>query len=151
MIDFLTRQRIKVSTDSDVVPYILAPIDQLPDLRKLLDDSDIRYSIDDDAIRLDGEGATAVINLRSEDSQAVQEILDDAAVMVSIAFVDGSLQEYFESESLVTQLASFIEEGYTGKALIDELLTDDWGAGSSPAGNVVDRSPKSPTARCLSG
>lgn len=46
---------------------------------------------------------------------------------VSIQTVDGGLQEWNEDDSLYDKLLRLRRDGYSGKQLIDELLTDDWG------------------------
>jgi len=49
------------------------------------------------------------------------------SVKVSIRFVDGSLQEYFEGMKILSDLARLKRQGLEGKLLIHALLTDDWG------------------------
>ena len=45
-----------------------------------------------------------------------------------MSIVDGSLQEFYESDSFVRKLRKFEREGYQGKMLVHELISDDWGA-----------------------
>lgn len=47
---------------------------------------------------------------------------------VSIPTVDGGLQEFSEPDSIITRLAILRRNGYEGKELVHELLTDDWAA-----------------------
>ncbi|BCV58979.1 hypothetical protein [Shewanella algae] len=49
-------------------------------------------------------------------------------ILVSISLVDGGLQEFEESDSFLQRLDQLKSEGYEGKSLIHELITDDWGA-----------------------
>jgi len=49
-------------------------------------------------------------------------------IQVTIRFVDGSLQEFTETNEFLLRLSELKEQGYEGKGLIDSLITDDWGA-----------------------
>ena len=49
-------------------------------------------------------------------------------IQVSISLVDGGLQEFEESDSFVLRLDQLRSQGYEGRSLIHELITDDWGA-----------------------
>jgi hypothetical protein len=49
-------------------------------------------------------------------------------IQVSIRLIDGSLDEYSESDEFISTLHSLQDQGYTGKLLIHQLITDDWGA-----------------------
>jgi hypothetical protein len=48
-------------------------------------------------------------------------------INVTIRFVDGSLKEFKKDDSFLAQLKALQNEGYEGKQLINELITDDWG------------------------
>lgn len=48
-------------------------------------------------------------------------------VKITIRFVDGSLDEFEESDHFLLQLNALQIDGYKGKELINELITDDWG------------------------
>jgi len=48
-------------------------------------------------------------------------------VRITIRFVDGSLDEFEESDHFLLQLNALQIDGYKGKELINELITDDWG------------------------
>lgn len=77
MTDVVTKKRLYVSTDGTAGPYIMVPLDQLHEVRQLLDQHNIRYSIDEDAISLNGNPYVTVIDLgRGADAAAVQAILD---------------------------------------------------------------------------
>lgn len=80
MIDVTTKKPLRVSTDGTAGPYILVPVSQLDEVRQLLDSHRLRYSVEEDAISLDGAPEVAVVDLgRGADAQAVQAILDSAA------------------------------------------------------------------------
>lgn len=49
-------------------------------------------------------------------------------IQITIRFVDGSLQEFTETNEFLLRLSELKEQGYEGKGLIDRLITDDWGA-----------------------
>jgi hypothetical protein len=49
-------------------------------------------------------------------------------IQVSISLVDGGLQEFEEGDSFVERLNELKTQGYEGKSLFHELITDDWGA-----------------------
>lgn len=65
---------------------------------------------------------------------------------VSASLVNGGLQESDEADSIIEQLSSLRREGYEGRALVNELITDDWGAppvgvritGTLEDGTIVD-------------
>lgn len=77
MIDVVTKKPLYVSTDGTAGPYIMVPLDQLDEVRQLLDQRCIHYSVDEDAISLNDEPYVTVIDLgRGTDAVAVQTILD---------------------------------------------------------------------------
>ena len=49
-------------------------------------------------------------------------------IKISIRFVDDGYEEYSEPDSFFRQYQELKCQGYEGKALVHELLTDDWGA-----------------------
>lgn len=67
-------------------------------------------------------------------------------VKVSISLVDGSLQEYSEGDNFVSRLKLLQSQGYQGKTLVHELISDDWGPpprfvhikGTTSEGSKVD-------------
>ncbi len=67
-------------------------------------------------------------------------------IQVSIKLVDGGLQELTEEDEFICQLEILQNQGYEGKELIHQLLTDDWGAppvyvdisGTTSNGSVVN-------------
>jgi hypothetical protein len=77
MIDAMTRKPLHISTDGTAGPYIMVPVSQLVDVRQLLDKNSVRYSVEEDAISLDGAPEIVVVNLgRRADVPAIQAILD---------------------------------------------------------------------------
>jgi hypothetical protein len=51
-----------------------------------------------------------------------------STVMVRVHLVNGDLQEFREGGDFLRRLARLEREGLQGRALIHELITDDWGA-----------------------
>jgi hypothetical protein len=45
-----------------------------------------------------------------------------------VRLVDGGYLEYSEDVSLLSRLADLEASGYSGKALVYKLITDDWGS-----------------------
>ncbi|WP_165228322.1 hypothetical protein [Aquisphaera insulae] len=79
MIDEMTRNPLRVSTDEVAGPYLMVTVEQLESVRKRLDDHEVRYWVDGDAISLDGEPATTVVNFGvAGDAERIQAILDEA-------------------------------------------------------------------------
>ncbi len=79
MIDSSTKKPLCVSTAGDASPYIMLPVEQVDEVRALLDAHDISYWVDEHAISIDGEPEVTVVNLgRDVDPDAVQSILDGA-------------------------------------------------------------------------
>jgi len=79
MIDGMSKERLRVSSDSIAGPYLMLPISQLGRVRRQLDEHAVRYWVDADAISLDGKPAITVINFgRTGDAAGIQTILDQA-------------------------------------------------------------------------
>jgi len=79
MIDISTKKALHVSTDGDAVPYIMVPIQQIDDVRMLLDSNKIPYWVDEFAISLNGRPEVTVVNLGHRvNPTVVQGILDNA-------------------------------------------------------------------------
>ena len=58
----------------------MVTVDQLEELRRLLDDHGISYWVDEDVISLNGEPETSVVNFgRGGNGEAVQRILDEVS------------------------------------------------------------------------
>jgi hypothetical protein len=80
MTDTITKKPMRVSTDGTAGPYIMVPVSQLDDLRRLLDGRGVRYWVEEHAISLNGGPETTVVNLgREGDARAVQAILDSVS------------------------------------------------------------------------
>ncbi len=78
MIDSITKKPIRVNDDGDALPYIIVQLDQLDQVKKLLDDAFICYTVDEDAISFNDQPYTTVVNLgRHVDVLAVQKLLDE--------------------------------------------------------------------------
>ncbi|MEZ6113479.1 MAG: hypothetical protein R3C99_21070 [Pirellulaceae bacterium] len=79
MIDASTAKPLSVSTDGNAGPYIMVPIQQIDEVRALLDANAVAYWVDEDAISLNGQPAVTVVNLgHGADAASVQRILDRA-------------------------------------------------------------------------
>lgn len=80
MIDISTKKPLRVSTDGDAGPYVVVPVQQLDDVRRLLDAHHVSYWVDEEAISLDGKPEVTVVNFgRDAQPDAVQEILDQVS------------------------------------------------------------------------
>jgi hypothetical protein len=79
MNDQMTRGSLRVSAGGLGGPYLMVPVTQLDAVRAVLDRHAVDYWVDADAISLDNEPATTVINFgRSGDAARIQAILDEA-------------------------------------------------------------------------
>lgn len=75
--DATTEKPLRVSSDGTAGPYIMVPVSQLDEVKRLLETQSVRYWIDENAISLNGTPEIAIINLgRDADARAVQNILD---------------------------------------------------------------------------
>lgn len=80
MLDTTTQKPLYVSTDGTAGPYIMVPLSQLSDVRELLNQHDIPYTVEENAISFDRQPYIAVVNLsRGENADKVQAILNHAA------------------------------------------------------------------------
>jgi hypothetical protein len=79
MIDTSTNKPLRVSSDGDAGPYLMVPLSQLEDVRKLLDEARFSYWVDDEVISLNGEPEVSVVNFGHQvDPVSVQTVLDAA-------------------------------------------------------------------------
>jgi hypothetical protein len=77
MIDSETHKQLKVNMEGDAGPYLMVPLEQLPDVRRVLQENGIGHSVEPDAIGLDGKPVIAVINFgRRANVARIQEVLD---------------------------------------------------------------------------
>lgn len=78
MIDTTTKKPLHILTKGTAGPYIVVPVIQLGELSELLDKHCICYTVDDNAISLDGEPEVAVVDLgHGADVRTIQAILDN--------------------------------------------------------------------------
>ncbi len=49
-------------------------------------------------------------------------------INIRIYHVDSSMSEWEEDEAIIDTLNELMALGYEGKELVNQLLTDDWGA-----------------------
>jgi len=79
MIDLTTHKKITVSTDGEAWPYIMLPLEQLDAVTVILQENNVPFWVDSDAISLNGKPEVAIVNLgRGADAVHVQQLLDDA-------------------------------------------------------------------------
>jgi hypothetical protein len=79
MIDVATRKPLRVLTEGTAGPYIRVSVDQLDELRRLLDAGGIRYWVEENVISINGGPEIGVVNLgRGADARAIQAVLDSA-------------------------------------------------------------------------
>jgi hypothetical protein len=77
MIDTATQRPLRVSKYGTADPYIDVSVPQLDQVQQLLDDHNVRYSVDELVVSLDGGPEMAVIDLGpGGDASRVQSILD---------------------------------------------------------------------------
>jgi hypothetical protein len=48
-------------------------------------------------------------------------------IHITVSTVDGGAQDWTESDSFYLRYMFLRQSGYEGKALVHELITDDWG------------------------
>jgi hypothetical protein len=79
MIDEMTKDGLRVSTDGIAGPFLMVPVTQLDAVLAVLNRHKVRYWVDADAISLDNEPAITVINFgRAGEAVRIQAILDEA-------------------------------------------------------------------------
>ena len=79
MTDSETGERIKVGNEGDAGPYILFPLDQLDDVRRVLDAAGIRYKVAEDAVGWGDGPVIATIDFGLDvDPEPIQRALDAA-------------------------------------------------------------------------
>src|SRR5437762_11171510 len=78
MIDSITKEPIRVDKYPEAWPYIRLPLDQLDQLKKLLDSAGFRYHVAKYALSFKGEPYTVEVSLEHlADVAALQKLLDD--------------------------------------------------------------------------
>jgi hypothetical protein len=79
MLDAVTKKPIQVTTHELAGSYIKFPAEQIPALRKLLEDHNIGFWVSHNIISIDKGPYMATINLRHKtDPKQVQALLDAA-------------------------------------------------------------------------
>ncbi len=79
IIDATTQKPLVVSGADTPWPYIRLPLDQVPELRALLDRHGVRHTVDENSISMNGGPYMAEVWLpRGSDAKPVQAILDAA-------------------------------------------------------------------------
>ena len=77
MIDVTSSKPLRVSTIGTVGPHLRLPFSQVPELRLLLDQNNVRYRVQDNVISLNGGPAFATVSFgREGDAAVIQAILD---------------------------------------------------------------------------
>lgn len=77
MADAATRKPIRVSDGGTAGPYIMLLVDQLPDIRRVLDANGVRYWVDEREISVNGKPPFTVINFGYRgDAVLIQRLLD---------------------------------------------------------------------------
>jgi hypothetical protein len=77
MTDAFTRKPMRVRNEGTAGPYIILPVSQLDEVRRLLESQHIRYWVGENAISINGGPETVIINLgREGNAAAVQALLD---------------------------------------------------------------------------
>jgi hypothetical protein len=77
MVDKMVNERLRVLTAEDAGPYLVVPVEQLPQIQTLLDANAVRYWADEFAIALEGGKEVIFLNFsRQTDPAFVQQLLD---------------------------------------------------------------------------
>ncbi len=78
MIDVVTKEPSRVDRFPEAWPYIRIPLDQLDQVKKLLDRAGFRYAVDKFALSVEGEPYTVDVHFEYRaDVSALQRLLDD--------------------------------------------------------------------------
>jgi hypothetical protein len=79
VIDHETQHELKVSVEGSAGAYLTVPLDQLPNVRRVLENNGIVHFISQDVIELDGRPPIAIIDFaRGADTCRIQAALDAA-------------------------------------------------------------------------
>lgn len=77
MIDATTQKPLCVSTNGGMRPFMIVPLSQLDTILSLLDENKLSYSVDEEALSLDGKPEVVFIDLgRRTDPALLQSLLD---------------------------------------------------------------------------
>jgi hypothetical protein len=78
MIDSITKEPIRVSKYFGAWPFIRLPLEQLDEVKKLLDRAGFRYAVDKYAMSSDGDPYTVGVHFdHRAEVAAIQGLLDD--------------------------------------------------------------------------
>jgi hypothetical protein len=78
MIDVVTKEPIRVGRIPEGWPYLRIPLDQLDQVKKLLEHAGFRYAVNKFAFSTDGDPYFVVVHFDHRvDIAAVQKLLDD--------------------------------------------------------------------------
>jgi hypothetical protein len=79
MIDIETQKPLAVSVDGESGPYLMVPLDQLRQVREVLENHGIAHAVEEDAIQWDDKPAIAIVDFRpGADVSRIQAVLDAA-------------------------------------------------------------------------
>ncbi len=79
MTDIETRTPLTVKTEGDAGPYLMVPLEQLPEVRRVLQQNGIKHTVAPEAVRLAGKPVIAIIDFgRRADAARIQAALDAA-------------------------------------------------------------------------
>jgi hypothetical protein len=82
MIDSITKEPIRVSKYFGAWPYIRFPLDQLEEVKELLDRAGFRYAVDMYAVSSDGNPYTVGVHFdHRAEVAAIQVVLDDCEAL----------------------------------------------------------------------
>jgi hypothetical protein len=80
MTDKTTNNLLRIFGNGSAAAYLMVPLIQLVEVRRLLEDHGIGFWVDEKAISLNGQPAVAFVNFVSgTERQKIQEILDRVA------------------------------------------------------------------------
>jgi hypothetical protein len=78
IIDVATKKPVRVLTGGTAGPYLMASVEQLDEIRRILDARGIRYWVEENFVSINGGPEIGVLNLgRGADAAAIQAILDE--------------------------------------------------------------------------
>jgi hypothetical protein len=78
MIDSVTKEPVRVKKYPEAWPYIRLPLEQLDEVKTLLDRAGFHYAVNKYAVSSDGQPYTVVVNFEHRaDIAALQRLLDD--------------------------------------------------------------------------
>lgn len=80
MINVMTKKPLRVWSEETEWPWLSLPVSQLDEVRRLLEERGICYSVDENYVSINERPFTALIKLRrGTDGKMIQTILDSVA------------------------------------------------------------------------